>query len=149
MEIIHRNHATFPRRVVGAYLILIILLYIYTYYVLDNYGDVISKSPAWDVMGKYKCAIKFEGCEKQYLGGWGVVRVLAFVLIGFVSPHAHVNMIVFSSLFQLYAMGWGHKDKHVLNPILNIVGYSLGSAMCNGECCRHHTNKSNKSNKTN
>lgn len=109
------------------YLIIITFVFIYYHYIIDKYGDFISNFPSYDLLKKYKCAIKFNGCEDQVLDGWSIMRLLSFILIGYMSPNDHISTLIITIMLELYSVAMKIKDRHILNPIINMVGYSIGS----------------------
>jgi hypothetical protein len=131
----HKHEGKFPIRVASAYILIIVFAYIYIHHVVDQYGDVITESPKFDLLGEYKCTPQFAGCEDQYIDGWALSRILAFMLVGFANPHSHYNMLAVSVLVQAYAYAHNSAGRHILNPTLTMVGYSIGSLMCPGDCC--------------
>lgn len=131
----HKHQTEFPIRVASAYLLIIVFAYIYIHHVVDQYGDVITEAPKFDLLGEYKCTPKFAGCEDQYIDGWAVSRILAFMLVGFANPRSHYNMLAVAVLVQAYAYAHNNEGRHILNPTLTMLGYSIGSWMCPGGCC--------------
>lgn len=109
------------------YLIIITFVFIYYHYVIDKYGDIISNIKSYDILKKYKCIIKYNGCENQVLDGWSFMRLLSFILIGYMSPDDHISTLIITIMLELYSVAMKIKDRHILNPILNMVGYSIGS----------------------
>lgn len=130
----HKHPGKFPVRVASAYLMIIVFAYIYIHHVVNNYGDIIEKVPKYDLLGKYKCVPDFPGCGNQYIDGWAIARVLAYVLVGIANPHSHVKTLAVAVMVQAYAYTHNSVGRHVLNPVLTMVGYSIGSMMCTGDC---------------
>lgn len=122
----HRDVRNISWGVVSAYTVLIIMTYIYTY------GDILGDYYTFDIMGNYKCIPKFDGCEDQIFDGWAMLRVLAFTILGYINPHSHTNAVIGVTLIQLYSYSHKKPGRHILNPILSIIGYSIGSALCSG-----------------
>lgn len=114
-----------------AYLTLLAIMYIYIYHISEKYGDFLNDIHI-DILGNLKCSINYDGCESQILDGYGIFRAVVFFGIGIINPHSHMHMGILSMILQIYAILLGSKKNHMLNPILNMVGYSLGSATCNG-----------------
>ena len=112
------------------YLIIIVLTYIYTHHIVKKYGDIISNSPEYDLLGRYKCVPQTPGCEDQHIDYWIGVRFLVFMLIGISNPHAHTDTLKLIMLSQAYAYAKNVKGKYILNPIAMILGYSTGSILC-------------------
>lgn len=137
----HKNIAKIPSRIIIAYLLIITFVYVYTHHIITNYSDVISDIPQVDVFGKYKCIIEFDGCEDQALDGWSVTRIIAFMVIGYANPHSHLNTLLAATLIQMWAYSWNRSGKHILDPVLTMIGYSIGSALCQGECCPNKNKK--------
>lgn len=135
MEHKHRETKDVPWRVVTAYTIIIIMAYIYIHYIVDMYGDFIGDHPTFDVLGDYKCTVEFDGCEDQVFDGWAMSRILAFVIVGYANPHAHLNVLIVAVLIQAYAYSHKKPGRYIFNPALTMIGYSIGSALCSGECC--------------
>ena len=132
----HRKAPKLLKGIYIAYLTIILLSFIYNYYILEKYGDVISKFPKYDILGKYKCAIPLRGCEEQVLSGWSIVRVAIYAMVGVLIPHAHVNIGTLSGIIELLILSKKRPVKFPLNIALSMTGYSIGSAMCNGRCLK-------------
>jgi hypothetical protein len=132
--VLHKHSGKFPVRTAAAYIIIIVFAYIYTHHIVDKHGDIITDAPSFDILGNYKCAVDFPGCESQYIDGWGISRVFAYMFIGIINPHSHTNMFTTAVLVQAYSYAHNNKGRHLLNPLLMITGYSIGSAMCPGSC---------------
>jgi len=128
----HRTKPITPNKIklYIAYITILIIVYIYAI-ISNKYGDILKKIRI-DILGKSKCSIPYEDCEKQVLDGYGLFRMFVFFGIGHINPHSHIHIGILSILLQIYAFLLGSKNNHLLNPLLNIVGYSLGSATCSG-----------------
>ena len=129
----HKNKPITPGKIklYKAYLVLLSLMYIYTYHLTKVYGDFLDDINI-DVLGNLKCSIQWDGCEKQMLNGYGLFRMAVFFGIGCINPHSHIHIGILSVLMQIYAILLGSKKNHVLNPLLNMAGYTLGSLTCRG-----------------
>lgn len=138
---VHKQNGKFPSQIACAYLLIVVFVYIYTHHIIDNYGDIIGNFPKIDVFGNYKCTINFPGCEDQYIDGWGISRMFVFMLVGLVNPHAHYNILVVSMFSHAYAYSHKYKGRLLLNPILAMTGYSIGSALCSGSCYKDSAKK--------
>jgi hypothetical protein len=130
----HKPESEFPIRVASAHLLIIVFVYIYIHYIVDQYGDIITEAPVFDLLGEYKCTPAFAGCDDQYIDGWAVSRILAFMLVGFANPHSHYSMLPIAVLIQAYEYAHNNAGRHIINPMLTMVGYSIGSFMCPGYC---------------
>lgn len=130
----HRPTAQIPWRLMYAYMLIICMTYIYNHHLVSIYGDFISDIGEYDILGDHKCAIEYSKCSSQVLNGWSITRFLIFTLIGFFNPHAHVNMFLLSTFVETYTYSNKCESKFILNPILNMSGYTLGSALCQGGC---------------
>lgn len=128
----HKKPSPIPWELVCAYGLVILITYIYMSIIVDHYGDVIGDTPQYDVMGKSKCIIDYNGCDNQTLDGWGISRLFIFMLIGYINPHQHSFMLMYTVLVQSWSIANNIPSKHLLNPVLTMSGYSLGSAMCQG-----------------
>ena len=128
----HKKASPIPWEMVCAYGLVIVITYIYMNIIVDNYGDVIEDAPQYDIMGKSKCIVNYDGCDNQMIDGWSISRLFIFMLIGYINPHQHGFMALYTVLVQSWIIANNIPSKHVLNPILTMSGYSLGSAMCQG-----------------
>lgn len=113
-----------------AYVTILVMVYIYAI-ISNKYGDILKKIRI-DILGKSKCSIPYEGCENQILNGYGLFRMFVFFGIGHMNPHCHIHIGILSILMQIYAFLLGSKNNHLLNPLINMIGYSIGSATCSG-----------------
>lgn len=141
IEMKHRHQNKFQTRVAFAYMIIILFTYIYVQYIVENYGDILTESVSYDILGEYKCVPKFEGCEDQYIDGWSIARIIVFIMVGIANPHSHYNMLGVAVFAQLYSYINNNTSRHIMNPVLTMLGYSIGSFMCPGNCFPSENNK--------
>jgi hypothetical protein len=121
------NSYNIPWNIIILYVVIIFMTYIYYHCVIDNYGDIISKGPVYDVLGDKKCIIKYKNCNNQVIDGWLIVKFLIYGTIGYLRPHLHGKLITFSILKQLFLYSKKTPYKYILNPLTVIAGYSSGA----------------------
>jgi len=129
----HKKKSITPARInlYKAYITLLTIMYIYIYHISDKYGDILADIKI-DILGKFKCSMAYDGCETQILDGYGLFRMFIFFGFGYVNPHSHIHIGILSILIQIYSILLGSKKNLLLTPIINMIGYSLGSATCTG-----------------
>lgn len=134
----HINQRKIQHKMYMIYSVIIVLVYIYYAHIRPEAGDIIkTQLPQYDVFGKYKCKIKFKGCENQILTGWSLMRFIIFVLFGYMNPHNHKNIAILSVMIETYALSMKGNSKLLLNPVVNMAGYTVGSALCHGHCMKN------------
>jgi hypothetical protein len=109
---------TMPWRVIITYLTIIAVVYIYFHIIVKRTGDIVSH-----------VSIQTNSrTPRVLLTGWGIARVLAYVVIGASIPSIHKNMMATSALIECYTFAI-NGTYSVMNPILSITGYAIGSAL--------------------
>ncbi len=98
------------------------------------FGNFIDNIGEWDILGDSKCLIQYDKCDRQVLDGWSMVRFFVFMFIGYSNPHAHAPIFTLSTFVELYSYSSKCSSKFILNPIVNMSGYTIGSALCQGDC---------------
>jgi hypothetical protein len=109
----------FPKKVIMAYLLIIVLSYIYFNHVVTIYGDVISGIPSHDIANN----------GKHILDGWGIVRIIIFAFLGYVNPHNYSSTLAVSVLVSMFNASMGNSVNNCVDPVLSMAGYSVGSML--------------------
>ena len=142
----HKEHTTPQWRLIFVYVVVAAMAFIYYHYIVSNHGDIISKIPGiWyveDCKGVDKTKKSdvsnsdgFTPASGYYLiDGWTAVRVAIYAAIGYANPHAHVSTFVISCLKETYAGSCKNSSRPLHNPIVSMIGYTIGSALCPGVC---------------
>lgn len=112
--------------------LLIIIGIIYLIYIRlfqPKYGDIFSKTRFIEVPNEIKCYFKEPGCEEGDIDGWGIIRVLIFFIIGLIVPDKYLFIITITIVYEILQPYFGNKSRYIINPLLSITGYSVGSIM--------------------
>lgn len=138
----HKDHAYPQWRLITVYAVVTVLAYIYYFYVVDAHGDVISGlqgvgyiSNGAGVGDGFTGRHPHKVDSGYYLvDGWTAVRATIYAAIGYANPHAHINTVIISCLKEAYTGGCKNYSRPIHNPVVNIIGYTVGSALCLGGC---------------
>ena len=76
-----------------------------------------------------KCTIGAENCAKGDASTWIVIHFVIYVLIGLFVPDCYVEILVISIACELIEAGFGHISKFIVDPMVNMAGYIIGSAL--------------------
>ena len=82
-----------------------------------------------DVPYSIKCFFNEPGCEEGNIDGWSVVHLLVCFIIGMFFPNRFLVIIIFSVAFEIIGSRLGKQPRYIINPLINITGYAIGSLM--------------------
>jgi hypothetical protein len=81
-----------------------------------------------DIPYSIKCTIGDKKCEKGNIEIWGLFHFIIYILVGLFVPDCYIEIIIISILCELLETALGHTSKYVVDPLINITGYIIGSA---------------------
>uniref|UniRef100_A0A6C0C9N0 Uncharacterized protein n=1 Tax=viral metagenome TaxID=1070528 RepID=A0A6C0C9N0_9ZZZZ len=108
------------------YLIITIILFIIGWQI---FGADLKRMKIMDVPYSVKCYFGEEGCEKGDIDGETICRGLFFFVIGLIIPDKYIYAIIFISLMLIIEPLLGYNPKFIINPLISITGYMLGSVL--------------------
>lgn len=90
----------------------------------------------WDPPRSIKCIIKDisnnpkkNNCEKINVDYWSVAHAVLYAAIGLFVPHKYALVLVLSVVCEVFEFYSGWRAKWILDPIVNMGGYIVGSAL--------------------
>lgn len=100
-----------------------LLMYIYK---ISFKNDMLNTIFA-DVPMNIKCAFKEDYCEQGNIDGWSIAYFIAYIIIGYLVPNQFLFVLFISILIEILAMWLGRPSRLILNPLISITGYGIGS----------------------
>lgn len=108
------------------YMIIAIMLFVIGCQV---FGADLQKIKVMDVPYSVKCYFKEDGCEKGDIDAETICRGLFFFVLGLLIPDKYVYVIMFVVLMTIVEPMFGYSPKFIINPLVSITGYMLGSVL--------------------
>lgn len=114
----------------------IIIILILFAVVLQLYKNIFDGNETLNKLENYRvaklpesiaCIFNKNDCEDQAINGWSIVRGMMYFLIGLLIPGHYLAILIISILIEVGKPYFGGKPKYIINPLTNLVGYSLGS----------------------
>lgn len=74
-----------------------------------------------------KCTIGDKNCKEGDINVWSIIHFVIYTLVGYFIPGCYIEIIFISISCELLESGLGHTSKFIADPVVNFLGYSLGS----------------------
>jgi len=107
----------------------VIIWQIYNFTYKATYGDFLSGLEIADVPESLKCFFNEDKCEEGDLDGWTVAHIVMYFIIGYVVPDQYLAILFISIVWELFQPMIGSNAMFIINPLVNLTGYSLGSVL--------------------
>jgi len=104
-----------------------IIFLIYKYFYLDKNNDILAKIKLIDVPYDFKCYFGENRCEEGDIDGWAMVQFLAYFIFGLIMPNYYLLTIISAVIFEVMKPYFGFRTQYIINPLLAITGYAIGS----------------------
>lgn len=117
------------KKLIVLLIIFAILWQIYNITYRQKYGDYFGNMKVAEVPHSVKCFFNEPGCEEGDIDGWSIVYALIYFIVGLIIPNQYLAVIVISILFELAQPYFGNRSRYIINPLVNITGYGLGSLL--------------------
>lgn len=78
-----------------------------------------------------KCLIKYPNCDNNDIDGWTLMQGLIFFIVGFMIPNTYLAALIVAILLAIVKRYFGEKPKFIINPLISMAGYTLGSFLHN------------------
>ncbi|MEM0354186.1 MAG: hypothetical protein QXW79_01255 [Thermoplasmata archaeon] len=114
-------------------LVFVIMFQIYMLVSYTKYDSILKKVRLADVPYSIKCFFDGPVCEEGNLDGWSLLHGSIFIAVGFAIPNKYLLVIIFSMLFELVRFHFGYEARPIINPLVNLTGYMIGSFL-NSKC---------------
>lgn len=113
-------------RIILWILIYIVAVKLYEQYYIPKYGDSLSGSII-DVPHSIKCAFDEPQCETGDIDYWSIIHAVGFFVLGYFIPNQYLTVLILSVFIVIIEPYIGYKPKYIIDPLINITFYSLGS----------------------
>jgi len=75
-----------------------------------------------------KCAFQENMCEDGDIDTWSIIYFVAYSIIGYNYPNQYLVVLFISILVEIVSMWMGYPSRMIMNPLISITGYGVGSA---------------------
>ena len=117
------------KKLIVILIIFAVLWQIYNITYRAKYGDYFGNMKIADVPFDVKCFFNESGCEEGDIDGWSLVYALIYFIIGLIIPNQFLIVIIVSVVFEILQPYFGNNARYIINPLVNITGYGIGSLM--------------------
>lgn len=76
-----------------------------------------------------KCYFNESGCERGNIDIFSFFHFIGYFIIGFLIPDYYWEIIILSYICEFLELGLGFPTKFIIDPLINISGYAVGSAL--------------------
>jgi hypothetical protein len=92
------------------------------YYPMPRMGKPIIEVPYG-----MKCYFGQKDCENGDFTIFTIFHLISYIVVGYVVPGYYLEIFVISILCELLEYGMGFEAKYLLDPLVNEIGYVIGS----------------------
>lgn len=98
-----------------------------------NLGSVkqILDTKIVDVPVNVKCQFNEPDCMEGDVDGWSLAYGLVYFIVGLLYPDRYLGITIFAIAVELLCPYIGFKTRYIINPLIAITTYSLGSLIRN------------------
>lgn len=101
-----------------------ITLFIRWNFRIPETSDVWFKTPDW-----INTFVGEPRCESNGVDFWTIGHFVFWTIVGAIVPGLYVEVIIISILYEVFENMVGAKSQFIIDPIANLMGYTLGSAL--------------------
>ena len=130
-----------------AWLLTLIARYLYFYYKSDkskSTEESIENSSSSNIFVRFfkkiisicipvpyglKCLFGENGCERGNISFFSFFHFIGYFIIGILIPDYYWEIIILSYACEFVELGLGFTPKFIIDPLINIAGYAIGSAL--------------------
>jgi len=94
----------------------------------NEMGDIVNSIKV-DVPEKVKCPIRYFRCDEGVINLATLLHFIMYFIIGMVIPNRYGAILIVSIVFEIIELWVGFPCKIILDPIVNMLGYFLGSML--------------------
>lgn len=117
------------------FLIMIVLTILLSTYYL-TYAEKNSKIISIPL--EIKCLFGEDYCEEGDIDYWVLLHGFIYTMIGILIPGQYLAVTIMSILFEFMQTYMGNGARFIVNPLVNLTGYGLGSLL------NHHLKKGSR-----
>jgi len=75
------------------------------------------------------CFVGEGTCEKNGISIWTVGHFVFYTIVGAIVPGLYIEVLTISIFYEIFEQMVGHKPQYIIDPIVNMSGYILGSLL--------------------
>ena len=114
------------KKLIFLIIIFAILWQLYERFGKEKYGYLFNKKLV-DVPRDIKCAVEYDKCEEGDLTSWSFAEFAIALLFGLAVPGRYIMALILIVLFEAGKMSAGYDSHLLIDPLVLITGYSIGS----------------------
>ncbi len=104
----------------------IIVRFLYlSYYPKEKTGGAIFEIPYG-----MKCYFGENKCEGGDFSLFSIIHIVAYIIIGYLVPGYYLEIFIISIGCELLECAMGIQSKFLLDPLINLAGYLIGTQLC-------------------
>lgn len=108
----------------------------YRYFCYNDDKKHLNEKCLLEVPYGIKCTIGDEKCENGNCTLWIFIHMTIYFLVGLYQPGCYIEIILISIFCESIETGVGHTSKYIVDPLINMTAYIIGSALsCNWRYC--------------
>jgi hypothetical protein len=108
------------------FLIMVVLTILLTTYYL-TYAEKNNKIISIPL--ELKCLFGEDHCEEGDIDYWVLLHGFLYMSIGILIPDQYLAVIIISVLFEFMQTYMGNGARFIVNPLVNLTGYGVGSLL--------------------
>jgi hypothetical protein len=101
---------------------------VYRYWCREWEVKQVKHMPIIDVPYEIKCTIGDENCENGDITTWTIGHFIIYMIVGLYIPNCYLEILIISIICEMLESALGHTSKFVIDPLINLTGYAIGSA---------------------
>ena len=75
------------------------------------------------------CFVGEGTCEKNGISIWTVGHFVFYTIVGAIVPGLYIEVLAISIFYEIFEQMVGHKPQYIIDPVVNMTGYILGSLL--------------------
>jgi hypothetical protein len=127
-----------------AWLLTLIVRYLYFYYKSSDEKSLEQETSSPNIFKRFlrklvnfyipvpyglKCYFNEDQCEKGNIDIFSFFHFIGYFVIGILIPDYYWEIIILSYACEFLELGLGLTTKFIVDPIINLSGYAIGSAL--------------------
>lgn len=99
----------------------------FRYVYLHYYPNQVNENPIFRVPYGLKCYFGEPRCETGDFTVFTVIHLISYTIIGYLVPGLYLEILVISIACEFLELGINFQSKFILDPIVNMTGYVIGT----------------------
>jgi hypothetical protein len=104
---------------------------VFRYLYLHYYPRPKSEAVIIEVPYGLKCLIGDPECEKADFTLFSIIHIVCYIALGYYVPNQYLIILIVSILCEFLEYFMGFQSKFILDPLINLAGYFIGSTLKN------------------